>query len=166
MKINRRLITGCVLAMAMTATAIPTFAATDALTPAEAAATVTGKTVTQVTAQRQAGMSYGQIAAETGNLDNFKKESLEVKKNNLNAQVAAGTITKERADEIIKAIEDAQATCDGTGGEKIGQKMGAKFGSNGTGKGLGGSGKGLGGGTGLSGGGQGGNGVCIVTPAN
>lgn len=174
MKLNRRLITGCVLALTMTATAVPTFAATGSTTPAEAAAAVTGKTVAQVTAQRQAGTSYGQIAAGAGNLTEFKKESLEAKKNNLNAQVAAGTITKERADEIIKAIEAAQANCDGTGGDKIGQKMGAKFGSNGTGKGTGGVdglGKGTGAGKGLSGGkglqgSQRGTGVCVVNPTN
>ena len=47
----------------------------------------------------------------------------------------AGTITKEKADEIIAAIEQNQANCDGTGSARIGKSLGAGFGcGNGNGK--------------------------------
>ncbi len=83
--------------------------------------------------------SVTSFAATTNDaLATYKAERLELKKSNLDAQVAAGTITRERADAIIKAIEENQLTCDGTGSARIGQNMGAKFGSNGTGLGTGG----------------------------
>lgn len=81
------------------------------------------------------GTSVIGFADETVNLDNIKKDRIEMKKEQLNARVEAGTITQEQADEIIKAIEENQKLCDGTGTNKIGHKLGAKFGSNGLGQG-------------------------------
>lgn len=46
----------------------------------------------------------------------------------LNERVAEGTITQEEADKIIAAIEENQATCDGTAQARTGQKFGAGFG--------------------------------------
>lgn len=71
-----------------------------------------------------------------------KAERLEIKKERLADQVKAGVFTQEEADAIIKSIEENQVNCDGTGTAKIGQKMGAKFGSQG--KGMGNGGRGLG----------------------
>lgn len=123
-------------------TSVTALAAADK-TPAEAVAGLTGRTVESVVAQRtETGKTYGTIAKEAGKLDEYKAEILQIKKENLNAQVANGTITKEKADEIIKALEANQLNCDGTGTAKIGQNMGAKFGSNGRGQG-GGRGQGL-----------------------
>ena len=131
--------------LAIGTTTFTAFAASEYRTPAEVVAGITGKTIDNVlTEKMETGKTYGTIAREAGKLDEFKKENLEVKKNNLNAQVAAGTITQEKADAIIKAIEENQANCDGTGTARIGRTMGAKFGSNGAGQGHGGSNHGKG----------------------
>lgn len=131
------------------ATSAAALAASSYNTPAEAVAGLTGRTVDSVAAERaDSGNTYGTIASEAGVLDQFKAEILEMKKDRLNARVEAGTMTQERADAIIKAIEENQATCDGTGGARIGQAMGAGFGAgNGTGLGNG-SGQRLGAGNG------------------
>ena len=134
------------------ATSITVFATSAYKSPAESVAGLTGKTVENVIAERsETGNSYGSIASEAGKLEDFKKEMLEIKKDALAEKVAAGTMTQEEADKIIAAIEENQATCDGTGSARIGQKMGAGFGSencngqgNGQGKGHGGAGRGQG----------------------
>ncbi len=145
-------------AMALTigATSLTAFAASNYKTPAEAAAGVTGKTVETVTQEKaETGKTYGTIAKDAGKLDEFKKENLEMKKDNLKSQVESGKITQEKADEIIKAVEKNQAECDGSGSAKIGQGMGARVGSNGEGQGNGGANCGKGQGRGQNGGGKG-----------
>lgn len=163
------------MALAISAASFTAFAASQYKTPAEAVVGITGQTVDSAIAQRQeTGKTYGTIAAEAGKLDEYKSEIIEIKKDNLAAQVAAGRITQEQADAIIKAIEEKQANCDGTGSAKIGRSMGARFGSNGTGLGNGGAGRGTGMGRGQSDSGRrmgiGGQGLqdgsCYVTLAN
>lgn len=111
-------------AMSLTA-----YAASEYKSPAEAAAGVTGTTVEAVTATRQeTGITYGEIAADAGKLEEFKKEVTEIKKDILNEKVANGTLTQEKADEISKAIEENAANCDGTGSGGIGKQFGAGFG--------------------------------------
>ena len=130
------------------ATSITVFATSAYKSPAESVAGLTGKTVENVIAERsETGNSYGSIASEAGKLEDFKKEMLEIKKEALVEKVAAGTMTQAEADKIIAAVEENQATCDGTGSARIGQKMGAGFGGkncNGQGKGQGGAGRGQG----------------------
>lgn len=129
-------------------TSVTAFAASNYKTPADAVAGLTGKTVESVTAEKlETGKTYGTIAKEAGKLEEFKAEKLEMKKDKLNAQVAAGTITQDKADEIIAAIIEKQTTCDGTGTSKIGKGkckgMGAgsnKAAGNGAHKGNGGAG--------------------------
>ncbi len=79
-----------------------------------------------------------------------KAERLQEKKDFLAEKVQDGTMTQEKADEIAAALDANQATCDGTGAAKIGQKHAAGFGGmNGKGNGNGnGQGNGLGNGTG------------------
>ncbi len=151
------------------------FAASAYSTPAEAVAGLTGRTVESVVSERvETGNTYGTIANEAGVLDEFKAQILEMKKDRLNARVEAGTMTQERADAIIAAMEENQTTCDGTGSARLGQAMGACFGAgngtgqgNGSGQGLGagnGTGQGNGSGQGLgtgAGHGQGGNGMGL-----
>lgn len=133
MKNTKKLFTGCIVCLALAATSVTAFAASAYTTPAEAVAGITGRTTDSVIAERtESGKNYGTIAAVAGVLDKFKEEMREMKKDNLAARVETGTITQERADAIIKALEENQAACDGTGSAKIGQSMGAKFGSNGT----------------------------------
>ena len=96
-----------------------------------------------------------------------QKEMLAAKKAVLDARVKAGTMTQAQADAILKAIETNQLTCDGTGSGKIGQKMGAAFGSNGQGQGLSGTNKGQGMGRGMGKGMGMGQGTCtLTTPTN
>jgi len=131
------------------ATSLTAFAASKYNTPAEAAAGLTGKTVESVINERsETGKTYGTIANDAGKLTEFKNEVLQIKKDALAEKVAAGTMTQERADQIITAIEENQANCDGTGSARIGQKMGAGFGGmNGRGQGNG-QGRGQGNGSG------------------
>jgi hypothetical protein len=98
--------------------------------PAELVAALTGQTAESVAAQRQeTGETCGAIAAEAGKLEEFKAGMLEMKKARLSERVEAGTITQERADEILAAMEQHQENCDGTGSSaRIGQSMGAAFG--------------------------------------
>lgn len=153
-------------------TSLTAFAASNYQAPAEAVARITGRTVESVVTGRiETGKTYGTIANEAGKLDEYKKESLEIKKDNLNAQVEAGIITQEKADAIIKTIEENQVNCDGTGTARIGQEMGARFGSNGAGRGLAGVNRGTGGGKGQGGRGLGIGGMGLqdgscYTPAN
>lgn len=120
------------------ATGVTGFAASLYQSPAEALAGITGQTVESLMAERQeTDKTYGKIAADAGKLDEFKAEAMEIKKDKLSAQVADGKITQEKADTIIKTIEENQANCDGTGSHRIGQDEGARFGMNGQGQGEG-----------------------------
>jgi len=149
-----------VAVLALSALSITAFAASAYNNPAEAAAALTGQTVESVVDQRQeTGDSYCTIAEEAGVLDEYKAAVLEMKKDVLDARVAAGTMTQERADEIMAAL--AAADCDGScdnSGAGLGQSYGVGFGfgnGDGTGSGLGnGNGFGNGNGDGT------GNGTC------
>ena len=113
-------------------------------TPAEIAAAVTGKTVSQVVQERAAGKTYGTIANDAGQLEQFKAQMLEQKKLILDQRVQDGKLTQAQADAIINALKNNQATCTGNGSAQIGKNYGAGFGK-GTGSGLGqGSGQGKG----------------------
>lgn len=139
------------LVLAIGATSLTAFAASAYSSPAEAAAGLTGQTVDSVAAERaETGKSYGTIAAEAGKLEEFQKEMLEMKKDALAEKVAAGTMTQEEADAILAAVEENQATCDGTGSARVGRNTGAGFGKgNGgcSGNGQGRMGRGCGNGT-------------------
>lgn len=133
------------IVLAIGVTSVTGYAASIYKTPAEAAAGLTGKTVESVMAERQEkNKSYGEIANEAGKLDEFKKESIEIKKDRLDIQVESGRITREKADTIIKSIEEHKINCDGSGSQKIGREEEAKFGSNGLGQRLGRANKGQG----------------------
>lgn len=162
LKLKKLMIIGGIV-MAVATTSLTTFAVAAYTSPAEAVAGITGKTVESVIAEKKdTGVTYGTIAKNAGKLDEFKKEMLQIKTDRLTAKVKAGTMTQAKADEIIKAIKENQAKCDGTGSAKIGQKMGAGFG-NGNGSGNG-QGKGQGNGLGQGNGGQGrGQGNCDGT---
>lgn len=145
MKSLKKIVTIGLMVLTVSAISITAFAASGYNTPAEAVAGIIGRTVESVTEERaESGKTFGNIASEAGKLDEFKAEMLEMKKDRLAAQVAEGKITKEKADEIIAAIEANMANCDGTGSGMLGRKMGAKFGSNGEGLGNGGANRGNG----------------------
>ena len=120
--------------------------AADIKTPADIAATLTGKSVQDVTKERAEGKTYGKIAEEADKLEEFKVQMLEQKKAVLDQRVKDGTLTQQQADEIYNSIKDNQATCDGTGSARIGKGCGAGLGQ---GKGMGrGCGAGMGNGNG------------------
>ena len=144
---KKRIFTACAIALALTATSVTAFAAAAYSTPAEAVVGITGKTVEEVTQQRQDGVTYGAIAAEAGKLQEFKDAMQGIYEDTLNARVASGSLTQEQADELLAARAERQAACDGTGN-----------GTGGCGLGLGG-GRGMGGGCGTGRGRQ--NGFCL-----
>lgn len=127
--------------------------ASEIFTPADIAADVTGKSVTEVNQERAEGKTYGTIANEADKLDQFRDQMLEQKKAILDQRVADGRMTQEEADEIYNAIKNNQTLCDGTGNGQIGMGCGAGFGNgNGQGSGQGkgvGTGRGMGWGAGL-----------------
>lgn len=135
----KKLLTLGVAILMMAAMSVPAFAASDYKTPAEAVAGVTGKDVQTVIDEARGGKSYGSIANDAGKLTEFHEALLEMRKDSLQASVDAGNITQARADEIIKALEDNQLLCDGTGTGGCG--YGAGFGcgmyADGTGAGAG-----------------------------
>lgn len=154
------------MVLAIGGMSVTSFAVSTNQTPAEVLAGITGRTVESVIAERSdLGKTYGAIASQAGKLTEFKTGVLETKKENLAEQVATGKITQEKADAIMKALEENQATCDGTGSAKIGRSMGARFGSNGTGEGNMGANCGNGANRGQNGGRGMGlqNGSCYVT---
>lgn len=115
MKSMKKLITVGICAIALSAMAVTTLAA-QYKTSAEAVAGLTNRDVQSVIDERTTeGKTYGTIASEAGVLEAFKAEMLALKKDALAERVAAGTMTQERADAILAAIEANQAICDGTG---------------------------------------------------
>ena len=109
MKSLKKIITLSAVVFVIGVVTITGFAASNYKTPAEALAGLTGKTVDAVIAERQESNStFGVMAAEAGKLEEFKVEALEMRKDNLNAQVEAGTMTQERADAIMNQIQERQ----------------------------------------------------------
>lgn len=127
------------------------FAAADYQTPAEIIAGLTGKTIDEARADRQAGTSYGAQTAEADKLDEFQTERLALCEQNLDQSVIDGNITQEEADKLLAEMTDRMENCDGTG-TGLGRASGTGAGlgiCNGTGDGSGrGAGKGAGTGTG------------------
>ncbi len=177
----KKVVAAGVAVLALSALSITAFAASAYKSPAEAVAALTGKTVESVVDQRQeTGDTYCTIASEAGVLDEYKASVLQMKKDTLNARVAAGTLTQERADEIIAAIEknmaDCDGTCDGNGGAMMGRGFGAGNGNcagneSGTCTGNGNTdgtctGNGFGGGRGGQCGMRGQNGSCLTANNN
>jgi len=138
---NIRKIVAVVAAVCVLLTAGIAYAA-DIKTPADIAAVLTGKSVTDINKERAAGKTYGTIAKEADKLDEFQVQMLEQRKAVLDQRVKDGEITQQQADEIYNTIKNNQATCNGTGKAKLGKQFGMGLG-NGQGAGCG-AGKGIG----------------------
>ncbi len=122
-----------IMLLIISATSIIVFAAAYD-TPAQALADISGKDLETVIAERkEKNIRYGTMAKEAGSLEEFRKEMLEIKKAVLKERVKTGTITQEKADEIIVTMEKNYDNCDGTGQKgqcgNIGQKNGIGFGN-------------------------------------
>ncbi len=146
MKLSKTLLAAGLTIAAIGFSSFTVFAASTYNSPAEAVAGLTGRTVESVITERvETGKTYGTIANESGKLNEYKAEILEIKKDILKTRVESGLITQEQADIIISAIIENQAVCDGTGTARIGQNMNAGFGScSGLGLGSGGMNRGMG----------------------
>lgn len=130
----KKILIGAITAGLLLVGGATAFAATSG-TPAEIYAKLKGITVEEAYAQRAAGSTYGELAAEAGLLDEFKTENLAAKKALVQERVTNGTLTQAQADSIISRMEQNIANCDGTG-NGIGQ--GGMYGKgNGGGNGLG-----------------------------
>lgn len=121
-------------------------------------ASLTGKSTTEVQAERAAGKSFAQIAEANG-VDSSKvvDKALDVRKTALDEAVKSGQVTQAQADaayttmktRINDRVDNTAAGCNGAGS---GRPM------------MGGGGRGAGGGCGTGGGGAGGCGMGATTP--
>jgi hypothetical protein len=112
--------------LAIGATTITAFAASNYKGPAEITAGLTGKSVEDVIEEKnETGKTYGTISNDAGKLQEFKDEMLANKKAILDQRVKDGTLSQEEADNIYESIKENQANCNGTGS---GNGMGAGFG--------------------------------------
>lgn len=91
------------------------FAAADYQTPAEIVAGLTGKSVDEVIADRQAGTTYGAQAKAADKLDEFQTQRLELYKENLEQAVLDGKLSQDDADKLLEEMNLRMADCDGTG---------------------------------------------------
>ncbi|KJS82935.1 MAG: hypothetical protein JM58_13735 [Peptococcaceae bacterium BICA1-8] len=113
--------------------------------PGELVSGLTGKSEAEIYTERSQGKTFGQIAEDNGQLDKFRSEMQEYKKEIIDERVKAGVISKENGEALKKAIEERIAACTGTPGanqERLGQQFGGgmKFGGGqggGFGKGMG-----------------------------
>ncbi len=132
---KKKVMTGCAIALALSAATMTSFAAAAYKTPAEAVSGLTGKTLDEVTAERKSGKSYGSIASEAGKSREFQQAVADIHEDRLNEAVADGTLTQQQADAQLAAIRERQAACDGNGsGDNAGTGCGTG-GCNGTGMG-------------------------------
>ncbi|WP_127724367.1 hypothetical protein [Anaerosphaera multitolerans] len=136
------------------------FAAEEYSTPAEIVADLTGREVVDVISERfESQKTYGTIAEEAGVFEEYQKLVFQIKKDTIEQRVKDGKLSRNEADDFIKAIEDNLKTCDGTGKNFLGQDYGIGFGSKGNGRGNFGAEQGQGVGRGANSKGQGGLGL-------
>lgn len=129
-----------IVAILLVGVASISYAATVYNSPAEIVAGLTGKSVDEAVAARQAGTSFGAQAKDAGKLAEFQAARLELYKQRLDQAVADKKITQEEADKLYEAMALRTADCTGDG---LGQGLGK--GGRGMGRGAGyGSGSGLG----------------------
>ena len=118
------------------------FATDGYMNPSEIFSGLAGITVDEAHELRMDGQTYGELAEEQGFLEVFEELNLENRIALINLRVEEGTITQEKADEIIAILENHD--CDELGETRMGITYGIRFGSGlGEGEGLG-EGKGLG----------------------
>jgi hypothetical protein len=126
------------------------YAATVYNSPAEIIAGLTGKSVGEAVAARQAGTSFGAQAEDAGKLAEFQAARLELYKQKLDQAVTDKKITQEDADKLYAAMELRTVNCTGDGnGQGIGNGLGQGIGMGGRGIGRG-AGNGLGSGLGCA----------------
>jgi hypothetical protein len=122
-----------VLVVAVAMLSVTAFAASAYSNPAEAVAGLSGRDLEGVIAERhESGEPYGTIAENEGILEAFEAEMLQIRKDIIAKRVAEGKLTQEKANEVIAAMEEHAAACDGECSEEekgsLGQSIGGMFG--------------------------------------
>lgn len=111
----KRILAAAAAAAVLSAGTVTAMAA-DYSSPAEIAASLTGRTTEEIINEsRTSGKSYGTIAGEAGRLDEFRNACLSLKKNSLDENVADGLLSQSEADAIYASMQSHQAVCDGYG---------------------------------------------------
>ncbi|MDD2458109.1 MAG: hypothetical protein PHQ83_06365 [Eubacteriales bacterium] len=139
MKTKKMLVVLTIVTTILVAFASVSFAASIYGSPAEIIAGLTGKTTDEVYDAREAGETFGEQAVAAGELEAFRTARLEWMKERLAQLVSDGRLTQEEADARLVQIEEAIATCDGTG-ENAGGGLGGLMGGRGGRGGMGGDG--------------------------
>lgn len=133
MKRISKIIAGGTLAVAMGVTSLTAFAAAKYDNPWEALAGITGKTEEEIEKEHwEEGKMLYEIAEEEGKLEEFRAEVKEQKEELIEERVSEGTLSRERADEILENIENGTGPCFGG---PAGQNGGFGFGG-GMGRGM------------------------------
>lgn len=147
MKKNKLFLLISIVTVLLIGIASVSYAATAYNSPAEIIAGLTGKSVDQAAADRQAGTSFGAQAVEAGKLAEFKAARLDLYKQNLDQAVADNRVSQADADKLFEAMQQRLADCTGDG---VGQGAGCGMGKgSGDGLGLGSRGMGRGAGQGM-----------------
>lgn len=131
---------------------VPVGAATEEenTTPAQAVASLTGRTTESVFKERrETGKSLGKIAEEAGVLDEFNQACDAIMEKRLGEMVAQGRISREEADSALQAMRERRELCVeegnksgmGCGGALDGEGWGNRGNGNGAGRGAGGCGR-------------------------
>ncbi|NCC75460.1 MAG: hypothetical protein EOM08_03385 [Clostridia bacterium] len=137
MKSKKMLVVLTIVTTILVAFASVSFAASIYGSPAEIIAGLTNKPVEEVYADREAGKSYGEQAADAGALEAFQDERLALMQDRLAQLVEDGRLTQDEADARLAQIEAAIEACDG---ENAGGGLGGMMGGRGGRGGLGGQG--------------------------
>ena len=109
----KRKMIAIVAAVALLLVATVALAEVNWKTPAQIVSGLTGKTVDQVQADRQAGQSYGAQAAAAGELSQFQQECLAQYKQWLDEAVKSGQMTQAEADILYETMNSRMAACVG-----------------------------------------------------
>ena len=86
---------------------------------AEILSELTGVSTNEIIEERiTEDKTYGTIAIENGVLEEFKDKNVEQMKDILNEKIEDGTISKEKADNILNNKEKRMLNCDGSGAKQ------------------------------------------------
>lgn len=119
---TKRLLIAAAVLLTAAIMAITSFAASGYKSPAEALAALTNKNIEEILRERwETGKNLWAIASENGVLEKFKAEMFEMKKDRIEAGVANGSLTREKADALLKDIEEKRANCEGGKCEEFGR---------------------------------------------
>jgi len=133
----KKLVVGGIVSILLLTMGVATFASTFS-SPAEGYAHLTGISVEEARLEK-GDKTFGQMAEEKGVLDEFRTNMIELKKERLAELVEKGTITQEKADELLAQMTEA-CTLEPGSRKGLMKELGLRFGEgkgNGSGNGMG-----------------------------